>query len=334
MDLKLICNTWDIGRVIEIKEINQGYMNKTFSIITEDNSFILRIYESESDITKVRREYAMLDYLGNCLLSFEVPTFIMNNTGDYVYQSHENGITAILMPLLKGVNPDLSDSKQAYEAGKALGELNKALRRLSEELYKDLGRNPTYAQFRQFHPSVKNIDKIIDQLPTSIEKKQELHKFFQQLDKELDISYYPLFAKQYIHGDYTSGNLLSINGKITGIIDFEFCCYDVRPMDLAIALGGGPIALWEMDQDLTNVGMLTKGYVSVIPLTEEELLSIPFLIRLRRAAMFVYFTARYLNGLDSEEWIKGIVDWVIASEIWLMDNKDRLIDKIIQKSRF
>ncbi|WP_075983137.1 phosphotransferase enzyme family protein [Bacillus massilinigeriensis] len=333
MDLKLICNTWDIGRIIEIREINQGFMNKTYSIITEDNSYILRIYESESDITKVRREYLILEYLSNCQLSFEVPTFIMNHTGDYLYQSSENGTISILMPLLKGINPDLSDAKQAYEAGKALGELNKALSRLSEDVYKDLGRNPAYDQFRQFHPLIKGIDKIVDHLPTSIAKKHELHKIFQQLDKEIDNSYYHLLGKQYIHGDYTSGNILSIKGKITGIIDFEFCCYDVRPMDLAIALGGGPTALWEMDQSLTNIGMLTKGYVSVTPLTENELLYIPFLIRLRRAAMFVYFTARYVKGLDSENWIIGIIDWILASEAWLIDNKDRLIDKIIQQSR-
>lgn len=330
MDLKGIYSNWGIGNVMETREINQGFMNKTYSIITEENAYILRIYESESDLSKVRREYFVLEYLRDCQVSFEVPTFI-RSSDDYVYHSSENGIIAVLMPLLKGDNPDLSDANQAYEVGKALGILNKALSKLSESIHKNLGGNPSYDQFRHFHPSIKNIDKILDQLPTSIAKRQQLHKTFQQIDKQIENSYYPMLAKQYIHGDYTPGNILTNNGKVTGIIDFEFFCYEVRPMDLAIALGGGPKALWEMDKDLTNVVMLTKGYLSMNPLTEQELLCIPFLIRLRRAAMFVYFTARYLKGLDNEKWMSGIIDWILSSEDWLRDNNGRLLNKILQK---
>lgn len=77
--------------------------------------------------------------------------------------------------------------------------------------------------------------------------------------------------------------------------------------------------------------MLTKGYLSMNPLTEQELLCIPFLIRLRRAAMFVYFTARYLKGLDNEKWMSGIIDWILSSEDWLRDNNGRLLNKILQK---
>ncbi|WP_162873677.1 phosphotransferase, partial [Klebsiella pneumoniae] len=59
---------------METREINQGFMNKTYSIITEENAYILRIYESESDLSKVRREYFVLEYLRDCQVSFEVPT--------------------------------------------------------------------------------------------------------------------------------------------------------------------------------------------------------------------------------------------------------------------
>jgi homoserine kinase type II len=330
MNLKEIYQNWEIGKVIEIKEMNQGFMNKTYSIMTDGGSYILRIYESESNITKVRREYLVLEYLRNCQISFEVPTYLTHHN-DYIYHASENGITAVLMPFIKGVNPDLSDANQAYEAGKALGKLNIALSKLSKNVFKDIGNNPSYNQYRYFHPSIESIDKIVDQLPTSMSKKQQLHMIFRQLDKEMGDSYYTMIPKQYIHGDYTPGNILTNNGKVTGIIDFEFCCYDVRPMDLAIALGGGPKALWELDIDLTNISMLTKGFVGICPLTEQELMCIPFLIRLRRAAMFVYFTARFVKGLDNEKWMNGIVDWIFESEEWLKDNKGRLLNKIMQK---
>lgn len=327
MDFKMICQAWDLNGDYEIKEINQGFMNQTYAIDLEDSSFILRIYESDNDIAKVRREFKILEYLNSCKLSFEVPVFLINKFGDYLYQVSETGVLAVVMPLLKGGSPDLGNPVQAYEAGRALGELNIALSRLDEGFFKKLGQNPSYNQFHIFHPAVKNIDEVIDELPTSLSKKQDLHRIFQRLDKEL-VHVYPSLQKQYIHGDYTPGNVLICDGRINGIIDFEFSCYDVRVMDLAIALGGGPAALWELDQTLANITMFTKGYVTNVPLSEKELLSIPFLIRLRRAAMFVYFTARYLNGLDSEGWMRGIVDWVIDCENWLFKNRECFLRKI------
>ncbi|KAA0547431.1 phosphotransferase [Bacillus sp. BGMRC 2118] len=327
MELKMICANWEIGDVIDIKEINQGFMNKTYSLVTEGNqSYILRLYESESDVGKVRREYEILHYLRNCLLPFEVPIFISNKMGDYVFQLNE--IIAVIMPRIKGVNLDYSNGTQAYEAGKSLGELTKQLGQIEKGKFSEYGENVTYDQFRFFHPSIKDINQIIRKLPTTDTKIQELLTIFQQLDKEVEY-YYPLLPKQYIHGDYTSGNVLCSNDQINGIIDFEFYCYDVRHMDLAIAIGGGPSALWELDPTLSNISMLIEGYNSSVSLTEVELLSIPFLIRLRRAAMFVYFTARYLEGLDSEGWMRGIIDWVLTSEQWLTSNKDELIRTII-----
>lgn len=311
---------------MEIKEITHGFMNKTFSILTNRDSYILRIYESEKNIAKVRRESALLEYLSDCTLTFEVPTFLKHRTGDCIYPSPEGNI-AIMMPVIKGENPDLSIPQQAFEAGKALGELNRVLSQVNPSLFEKVGNNPTYQQFRFFHPSIRNIEEVIEQLPTSTEKKRILHEIFRRLDEETPL-YYPFLSKQYIHGDCTPGNLLSVDGKITGIIDFEFSCYDVRPMDLAIALGGGPKALWELDQDLINIGELTKGYVLMNPLTEQDISSIPFLIRLRRATMFVYFSARFKKGLDGEESIRGIVDWIIECENWLSEHNNRFLETV------
>jgi homoserine kinase type II len=325
MNLKEICQAWMIGEDLNIQEISQGFMNKTYSIYTGDQSYILRIYESDNDLNRVRREYRILEYLINIQPSFAVPTFLINKLGDYVYQ--DNGIVAILMPRLKGESPDMSDPIQAFEAGKAFGELNKSLANLEGDFYKNNDRNSSYEEYRQFHPKITNIEEVIDRLPTTTSKKRELHEIFVHLQVELESSYLHL-PKQFIHGDGTPGNILFVDGKVTGIIDFEFCCYDARVMDLAISLGGGPTALWEYDPELNNIKMFTKGFVSQSPLSEQELLSIPYLIRLRRGAMFVYFCARYQKGLDDESWIRGIVDWVIDCEKWLKENNTKLVEKI------
>ena len=46
----------------------------------------------------------------------------------------------------------------------------------------------------------------------------------------------PLITPQLIHGDLHYDNVLVENGKVTGLLDFEFCASDWRAMELAVCL--------------------------------------------------------------------------------------------------
>jgi Ser/Thr protein kinase RdoA (MazF antagonist) len=43
-------------------------------------------------------------------------------------------------------------------------------------------------------------------------------------------------AKQVIHGDLHFLNVMVEGDKVSGLLDFEFCVYDWRVMELAVAL--------------------------------------------------------------------------------------------------
>ena len=43
-----------------------------------------------------------------------------------------------------------------------------------------------------------------------------------------------LFPKQLIHGDLHYDNVLVEADKVSGLLDFEFCAYDWRAMELAV----------------------------------------------------------------------------------------------------
>ena len=47
---------------------------------------------------------------------------------------------------------------------------------------------------------------------------------------------FPTAHAQLIHGDLHYDNVLVENGKVTGLLDFEFCAHDWRAMELAVCL--------------------------------------------------------------------------------------------------
>jgi len=85
-----------------------------------------------------------------------------------------------------------------------------------------------------------------------------------------------------IHGDYFADNVFFQNGKVTGVIDFHFVCYDMFAYDLAIAINA-----WAFDKNNNfqkdRMDSMMRGYQSVRSLNEGERKA--FLILLRGASM-------------------------------------------------
>lgn len=76
-----------------------------------------------------------------------------------------------------------------------------------------------------------------------------IRRLFADLQQQVPGLYRSL-PQQVIHGDFVARNALMQEGRVTGVLDFEFCAHDLRAMDLAIALGGRPNALRGPEGDL------------------------------------------------------------------------------------
>ncbi len=321
-----IRNEWDIKNIVSIEQLKIGFMNLIYKVSTDSEVYYLRIFQSDSQLNNIYREIWITNYIAkHCTSSFTIPTAMKNKSGDFLSAYLDTGFYACFIPEIPGQHPDITNETDMYASGKALGELNHVLRSLPIDMIAD--KNPSYADLLHFHPSVTDFIACVEELSTSSENKQKIRNLYEEMKSMIDVLYKQL-PMQYIHGDYTNGNRLIHNGKISGILDFEFFCWDVRCMDLAIGLGGGPSALWESDDTLVNFNAFGKGYMEESPLKEQELLAIPSLIRLRRLAMFIYFMGRYYDGHDTEQFMSGIVKWLLLTDSWIVQNNDRLLMNI------
>jgi homoserine kinase type II len=82
-----------------------------------------------------------------------------------------------------------------------------------------------------------------------------------------------------VHADLFPDNVLILDGKVTGLIDFYFACTDSRAYDLAVTHSA-----WSFSSDggqfSRDIGQaLLSGYQDVLPLDGEEQEALPILAR-------------------------------------------------------
>jgi homoserine kinase type II len=79
-----------------------------------------------------------------------------------------------------------------------------------------------------------------------------------------------------IHADLFPDNVLFLNGRISGLIDFYFACNDFLAYDLAICLNAW---CFEIDRsfNVTKARALLSAYRRIRPMSEAELQALPLL---------------------------------------------------------
>ena len=117
--------------------------------------------------------------------------------------------------------------------------------------------------------------------------------------------------KGVIHGDLFRDNALFADGKVSGLIDFYHSCNDFLTLDLSIAIND-----WCHDAQqrfFPNLyHALLTGYAASRSLTEDELLSLPILLKVAAAKFWIRRSLLAQKGekqRDPEEFKKILTGW-------------------------
>lgn len=113
---------------------------------------------------------------------------------------------------------------------------------------------------------------------------------------------------------------------MTGLLDFEYCGFDWRAMELAICLSkyaGEPDPLKYFEE-------FVRGFAQTAQLTEDEIDSVPDLIVLRILSNVVFFVGRTITGEDDAEQLTSRAGMYSARIEWLLDNRET-ITKLIER---
>lgn len=316
------------GNSFEI-DISKGGMNNTTCFVRiKGNKYILRIYRSHSDESKVCYELEVLYALRGKNFPFKIPNPITSLEGKPFIRTVEGNI-AVVFKYLEGKNPDFLRLTELCSFGFACGILTKALDSL--ELKGTPAYRPCY-EIESAYPECP-LDKALEfcyNPPCEFsEHKVYLASIGQQLELLIDrIPSFRDLPHQIIHGDLNASNVLADErGNICGILDFEFVSYDLRVMELAVCLSDtiqyteGEGSVWERIQSIMD------GYKRAVVLEKGELKAIPALLILRRLDVFVHFLNRYWEGIDGSEVLNKRILSNMDHFKWLFDNYDMLLEK-------
>ena len=258
---------YDCGTLVSAKGIAEGVSNSNFLVETTGpdgggRRYILTLYEHRTDPADLPFFIDLLDHLGanGC----PVPRFIADREGRHVQELC--GRPACLIEFLTGFSVTAPTPAQAHAAGGALAQMHVAARGFTGKRTNDLGIDG-------WAPLAASCDGGLDGIASGLEARitTELDHLAAAWPRDLPHS--------VVHADLFPDNVLMLDDRVTGLIDFYFSCTDICAYDLAVMHGA-----WCFDptgrEYRTEVGAaLVAGYQAVLPLVAEEYAAFPTLCR-------------------------------------------------------
>jgi homoserine kinase type II len=254
---------YDVGQLIALKGIAEGVENSNFMVETTQGRFILTLYENRVNTADLPYFHHLLAHLHS--KSCRVPRFIEDRDGQWLQDIA--GKKGCLIEFLSGVSVSQPTPVQANAVGTALGEMHSALADFSGVRANPLG-------LCQWRPLFQTCDAS---------RAEALQSgLVTQITAEVDYleAHWPKDLPQSaVHSDLFPDNVLILDDKVTGLIDFYFACTDAKAYDLAVTH-----AAWSFSADGTQYSSaisdtLITGYKSVSSLSVAELDALPILAR-------------------------------------------------------
>ena len=281
-----------------------GLNNASWFVDSATGRYVLRVY-SQASPEDVANEHRLLRRLRDDALPFATPNPVVGPSGgtcEIIETARGPRVTA-LFERIEGQHIDDEDIAAVEAAGVAFARLDGALLSLSA------GFDSWSARIDTVHPLVGDLSQL-----------EELGgwcgDFLRRMNGAPSTLRASLRPRQLIHGDFAFGNILVRDGRIVGVLDFEFGALDARAAELATALRlvnskGTRDLLWRP---------LLRGYLTTLPLSDEELSALPVLAAQHEAVVVAWWLGRYRSGLANRSSLDEHVERAHENDAWLSEH--------------
>jgi homoserine kinase type II len=258
-DLENLLADYDIGDPRSFKGIAEGVENSNFVLQTDRGAFILTLYEKRVSARDLPFFLGLLDHLAARHVPCPVP--VRNRQG--AEWTIVNGRPAAILTWLDGLSLRSPDESHCAAAGTALAQLHLAGKGFPIKRSNALSLSGwcELAEATAAHAEDVEVG-LADLISSSLADLKSIWP------KDL--------PGGIIHADLFPDNVLFIDGKVSGLIDFYFACNDAYAYDLAIMLNA-----WCFDADgrydAVKGQHLVGAYREIRSLDRAELAALPVL---------------------------------------------------------
>lgn len=279
---------YDVGTLVSATEIAEGISNSNWLIETRGARgeaegagarFILTMYERRIASADLPFFLGLLDHLAahGCA----VPATIHDREGASLRLVE--GKAVALIEFLPGASPAAPSPVQSRAAGAALARVHLAARDFAGHRLDLLTPGASLDSLRRC--GTDRLAAIDRGLPQAIALAEEVAARWPQS-----------LPRSIIHSDLFPDNVLMLDDRVTGLIDFYFACDGMMAYDLAVMH-----AAWAFDPGGERVshaigGALIEGYETVRPLEPAERAALPLLAQ---GACLRFTTSRAEDWLDT-----------------------------------
>ena len=219
---------YQLGKLIDSKEIIEGIDNSNFILITEKGKFILTIFESR--INKNELSFFINFKLHLAEKGISCPQPILDNSGLAIVdlKNKKSAIVTFLsgknlLPEENGCYKNI-EKIHCSEVGKFLAKMHLAAADFSMQRKNDLGINGFRPLFSKFESLIENYQKNL---------REEILENLNFLEESWNLD----LPGATTHLDLFPDNVFfDENKKLTGVIDFYFAASDALIYDFAIAV--------------------------------------------------------------------------------------------------
>jgi len=255
--LEQFLNRYELGKSRGFHPITAGITNTNYFLETDSGDFVLTLYEHHSDDE--------LDYMLGlqqhlAAKSVLCPAPVKDRRGDsYSILNHR---PAAIIQRMPGAVVSTPQPEHCAQVGTELARFH-----LAGQDYDKLRANP------------RGVDWLLamgDMLEAnmSAEDRQLFDTALLEY-RELDSTSLPRGA---IHADLFHDNALFVDGRLGGVIDFDYVCQDSFAFDIAVLLNDWCID-GEGNLDAARVAAVLEAYHQQRPLEQREIQALPSMLR-------------------------------------------------------
>ncbi len=253
--LKSFFSKYNLGKLLSYKEIREGIENTNYFIQMEKGKFILTLYEKRVDEKDLPFFVGLMRNLFD--KKFPSPEPIINKNGNYI--SEIEGKKAAVVSFLDGKAKKILNPENCYLVGINTAKLHLITKDLTAKRLNKL----SILSWRKIYNKVKrDCSKIHPNLPSTIEKNLEA----------IEKNWPKDIPSGIIHADLFPDNIFFKDGRVSGIIDYYFSCYDFYAFEIAVCLNA--LCFEGKNENLsfnvTKAKKFIEGYSSIRELTGDE----------------------------------------------------------------
>ncbi|WP_422361946.1 homoserine kinase [Reichenbachiella sp.] len=302
---KQLISKYNLGKVIGVESLTQGYANENLKVITEQGSVLYRVCKQQP-LHLLEYEVRLMRALKEAGIKTAFP--IAAADGKCIQKSEEHFV--MLYEFKEGEEPELTE-KVAFQIGTEVGKLSQIS--LTKGLQK---KNAVHID--NCHVLIRDFIQCKNSMPEVFGYfKEQTDYLTSQLDSTLPIG--------LVHGDIFPNNTIYDGEDLIAIIDFEEACSDQLMFDVGMTINGFCFVNNELQPALLR--SFLEAYNSQREMTDGEWKALPVYMQWGSHGMLSWHLRNELINVPNQTQYERVLELMHRTQ-WMRSNEKEILKMV------